>query len=139
MQKFEEVTAGSGRLTRRHVIVLAHFFGVSREAIVRRLEELVLVKPSTWDWFQANGGITDEQARLVLGDLSAPDVHKSAIDRPTTLRLSLLAAEVYRRGLLSEGQLAHLLGLDHVELREVLDTEEIEGSEFDAIIPDLRH
>ena len=36
-QKFEEVTAGSERLTRRHVIVLAHFFGVSREAIVRRV------------------------------------------------------------------------------------------------------
>ena len=63
MQKFAEVTAGSDRMTRRHVIVLAHFFGVSREAMVRRLEELSLVKPGTWDWFGANGGITDEQAR----------------------------------------------------------------------------
>ena len=44
MQKFQEVTAGSDRLTRRHVIVLAHFFGVSREAMVRRVEELGLVK-----------------------------------------------------------------------------------------------
>ena len=40
MQKFHEVTAGSDRLTRRHIIILAHFFGVSREAMVRRLEEL---------------------------------------------------------------------------------------------------
>ncbi len=63
MQKFHEVTAGSDRLTRRHVIILAHFFGVSREAMVRRLEELGLTKPGTWDWFQSNGGITDEQAR----------------------------------------------------------------------------
>ncbi len=37
MQKFHEVTAGSDRLTRRHIIILAHFFGVSREAMVRRL------------------------------------------------------------------------------------------------------
>ena len=53
MQKFHEITAGSDRLTRRHVIILAHFFGVSREAIVRRLEELGLTKPGTWDWFQS--------------------------------------------------------------------------------------
>lgn len=128
-QKFQEVTIGSDRLTRRHIIVLAHFFGVSREAMVRRLEELALVKPGTWDWFQSNGGITDEQARQVLGDLSIPDSHKAEADRPTTLRLNLLAAEVYRQGLLSEGQLARLLKLDRVELREILGDVEAEGSE----------
>src|SRR5215831_6474671 len=63
MQKFHDVTAGSDRLTRRHVILLAHFFGVSREAMVRRLEELGLTKVGTWDWFEYNGGITDEQAQ----------------------------------------------------------------------------
>jgi Zn-dependent peptidase ImmA (M78 family)/DNA-binding XRE family transcriptional regulator len=133
IQKFQEVTAGSDRLSRRHVIVLAHFFGVSREAIVRRLEELGLVKPGTWDWFQSNGGITDEQARQVLGDLSVPDAYKADADRPTTIRLNLLAAEVYRKGLLSEGQLARLLQLDRVELREILGGAEAEGSEADGV------
>lgn len=132
-QKFQEVTAGSDRLSRRHVIVLAHFFGVSREAVVRRLEELGLVKPGTWDWFQSNGGITDGQARQVLGDLSIPDAYKADADRPTTLRLNLLAAEVYRKGLLSEGQLARLLQLDRVELREILGGAEAEGSEADGV------
>jgi Zn-dependent peptidase ImmA (M78 family) len=133
IQKFQEVIAGSDRLSRRHVIVLAHFFGVSREAMVRRLEELSLVKPGTWDWFQANGGITDEQAREVLGDLLVPDTNKAEADRPTTLRLNLLAAEVYRQGLLSEGQLARLLNLDRVELRQILDAGEMEGSETDGV------
>ncbi len=132
-QKFHEVIAGSDRLTRRHVIVLAHFFGVSREAMVRRLEELKLVKEGTWDWFEANGGITDEQERQVLGDLRAPDAHKAEADRPTTLRLNLLAAETYRRELMSEGQLAHLLHLDRVELREILTDQEMEGSEADGV------
>jgi len=131
-QKFEEVTAGSDRLSRRHVIILAHFFGVSREAIVRRLEELGLIKPDTWDWFQANGGITDDQARQVLGDLSTPDAYKADADRPTTLRLNMLASEVHRKGLLSEGQLARLLKLDRVELREILGDIEAEGSEADG-------
>jgi Zn-dependent peptidase ImmA (M78 family) len=138
MQKFHELTAGADRLTRRHVIVLAHFFGVSREAIVRRLEELELVKQGTWDWFQDNGGINDDQVRQVLGDLTAPDAERADADRPTTLRLNLLAAEAYRRDLLSEGQLARLLGLDRVEMREILDSPDIDRSEADGIIPDFR-
>lgn len=133
MQKFQEVTAGSDNLSRRHVIILSHFFGVSREAMVRRLEELRLVKQGTWDWFQANGNITDEQARQVLGDLSAPDAYKAEADRPTTLRLNLLASEAYRKELFSEGQLARMLRLDRVELREILTNQELEGSETNEV------
>jgi Zn-dependent peptidase ImmA (M78 family)/transcriptional regulator with XRE-family HTH domain len=137
MQKFNEITVGSEKLTRRHIIVLAHFFGVSREAIVRRLEELKLAKSGTWDWFQANGGISDQQAIQVLGDLSGPDLHKTDADRPTTLRLGLLAGEAWRRGILSEGQLARMLHLNRVELRRMFDGLEIEGSEADgALMPD---
>lgn len=131
-QKFQEITAGSPRLTRRHVIVLAHFFGVSREAMVRRLEELGLSKKGTWDWFAANGGITDEQVAQVLGDLRTQDRHKAEADRPTTLRLNLLAAEAYRQDLLSEGQLARLLHLDRVELRELLHDMEAREDEADG-------
>lgn len=134
LEKFREVAAGSNLLTRRHVIVLSHFFGVSREAMVRRLEELGCVKSGTWDWFQANGGISDEQARQVLGDLPLPDVHKADADRPTTLRLNLLAEEAARQGLLSEGQLSRLLRLDRVELRQILSTDELERGEGDGVI-----
>jgi Zn-dependent peptidase ImmA (M78 family)/DNA-binding XRE family transcriptional regulator len=133
MQKFQEVTAGSDKLSRRHVIILSHFFGVSREAMVRRLEELHLVKQGIWDWFEANGNITDEQARQVLGDLSAPDIYKAEADRPTTLRLNLLASEAYRKELFSEGQLARMLHLDRVELREILTSQELEEGETDEV------
>jgi len=128
MQKFKEITTGSDRLTRRHIILLAHAFGVSREAIVRRLEELGLTKTGTWDWFKENGGITNEQVRQVLGDLLAVDTQ-----RPTTLRLGMLAEEAWRQDLLSEGQLAQLLQLDRIELREMLDNLKSEGSEADEL------
>ena len=105
----------------------------SMEAIVRRLEELGLAKAGTWDWFQANGGITDEHVRQVLGDLAVPDPQKAEADYPTTLRLNLLAAEAYRQELMSEGQLARLLCLDRVELRGILDSQESEGIEADGI------
>ncbi|MBY0562428.1 XRE family transcriptional regulator [Hyphomicrobium sp.] len=132
MQKFHEVTAGAAQLTRRHVIILAHFFGVSREAIVRRLEELKLARDGTWDWFERNGKITDEHERQVLGDLKPADPHKAETDRPTTLRLAMLAAEAHHRELLTEGQLARMLKLDRVELRAMLDGLENEEGEADG-------
>lgn len=132
MQKFKEVTAGASQLTRRHVIILAHIFGVSREAMVRRLEELSLTKAGTWEWFTKNGGITDDHERQVLGDLQLSDSEKADADRPTTLRLNLLAGEAWRRELMSEGQLARLLHLDRVQIREILDGLEIEGDDADG-------
>jgi Zn-dependent peptidase ImmA (M78 family)/DNA-binding XRE family transcriptional regulator len=136
MQKFKEVTAGSEKLTRRHVIILAHYFAVSREAMVRRLEELGLTKAGTWDWFESYGGITDDQARQVLGDLVGVDTPKAEAEQPTTLRLTLLAEEAFRRGLMSEGQLARMLHLDRVEVRKMFDGLEIEGSDADgAVLP----
>lgn len=133
MQKFREITAGASHLTRRHIILLSHAFGVSREAMVRRLEELSLTKSGTWDWFMANGGITYEQVRQVLGDLLPTDTEKLEANRPTTLRLALLAAEAWRQDLLSEGQIAQLLRLDRLEVREILENVEVEGSEADGI------
>ena len=121
MERFTELTRGSGTLTRRHVILMAHIFGVSREALVRRLEELRQVKLGAWDWFEANGGITNQQARQVLNDLVPVDLDRAGTRQPGTLRLNLLAAEAYRQDLMSEGQLARLLDLGRVELREILD------------------
>ena len=136
MQRFRDVAQGASHLTRRHVILLAHTFGVSREAMVRRLEELSLTKLGTWDWFEGNGGITNEQAKQVLGDTAV--IEPIDAKSPTTLRLSLLAAEAWRQELLSEGQLARLLSLDRVQLREILDDVEAEGVDADGA-PKLPH
>ena len=61
------------------------------------------------------------QALQVLNDL-VPDLDRVGVKQPGTLRLNLLAAEAHRRGLMSEGQLARLLRLDRIELREILDS-----------------
>lgn len=132
-QRFAEITAGQSHLTRRHIILLAHGFGVSREAMGRRLEELGLAKEGTWDWFVANGGITDEQEREVLGVLPERHLHAIAAQGLVPPRLGLLAREVWKRGLYSEGQLARLLHLDRHEIREVLDGAEREESEANEL------
>lgn len=131
MEQFKEVTAGSKNLSRRHVILLGHTFGVSREALVRRLEELKLVKSGAWDWFEQNGGISDEQEREVLGDRLHADKQRDEARRPTTHRLGLLAAAAWKQGLLTEGQLAQLLRIDRVELRRLIQEGEAGGSDGD--------
>lgn len=132
-QRFAEITAGQSHLTRRHIILLAHAFGVSREAMGRRLEELGLAKQGSWDWFVANGGITDEQEREVLGTLPERALSPGEAHGLVPPRLALLAREVWKRGLYSEGQLARLLRLDRHEIREVLDGVEQEESEADEL------
>ena len=128
-QIFRLITSGSDKLTRRHVILLAHQFHISREACVRRLEELALVKKGTWDWFEANGGISKNQAKEVLGDVAnKPDSAKDDAKHPISHRMSLMVYEAWKRNLMSEGQLADLLNVRRVELRRLVDEIEFEES-----------
>jgi len=134
-ESFRQLTAGSNKLTRRHVILLAHQHNISREACIRRLEELGLVKKGIWVWFEANGGITNAQAREVLGAAAdRSDRAKDDANRPVSHRISLLAHSAWKRDLMSEGQLAELLNMRRVELRAMIDQIELEERETDDIL-----
>jgi Zn-dependent peptidase ImmA (M78 family)/transcriptional regulator with XRE-family HTH domain len=133
-QRFAEITAGQSHLTRRHIILLANALGVSREALVRRLEELKLAREGTWDWFVTNGGITDDQVRQVLGDLPDRKVNAARAQGLVPPRLALLAREAWKREIYSEGQLARLLQLNRHEIREILDGAEKEESEANELV-----
>ena len=128
MEKFKELTIGSTHLTRRHIILLAHFFGVSRQATVLRLEELGLTKKGSWDWFMDNGGITDEQVRQVIGPPACVPV---PAEEAQSSRLFLLAIEAWKKDLISEGQMSEMLKLDREKVRELLD--EAEEDETDDL------
>ncbi|MDE0219711.1 MAG: XRE family transcriptional regulator [Spirochaetaceae bacterium] len=134
-ESFRQLTAGAERLTRRHVILLAHRHHISREACVRRLEELELVNKGAWAWFEANGRISDAQELEVLGAASETrDPAKDESNRPMSHRMSLMAHAAWKRGLMSEGQLAEMLDLHRVELREVIDQIETEDRETDDLL-----
>ena len=89
--------------------------------MVRRLEELRLTKPGTWDWFVHNGGITLEHVKQVLGDRYSGEQKGDVAAHPTNLRLHALAEQAWQQDLLSEGQLAELLNVDRMAIREILD------------------
>jgi Zn-dependent peptidase ImmA (M78 family)/transcriptional regulator with XRE-family HTH domain len=134
---FSEITAGQSHLTRKHIIVMAHHFGVSREALVRRLENLKLVKAKTWDWFVDNGGISDSQALEVVGTRDSAFEPAQNLVGLLPRRLALLATEAFRRELYSEGQLSQLLSLDRHDLRSILrdaSDDSLEGSDFVRIV-----
>lgn len=134
-ESFRQLTAGADKLTRRHVILLAHQHHISREACVRRLEELGLARKGTWDWFETNGRITDKDAKAVLGDAAQRyDSAKEDASQPLSHRMSLMAYEAWKRGLMSEGQLAELLKVRRVELRELIDQIELEESDTDDLL-----
>ncbi len=133
-QRFAELTAGHSHLTRRHVILLARSFGVSREAMVRRLEELGLARDGTWDWFQAHGGITDRQAEEVSRASPHQEMDRTSHRDHVPPRLALLAREAWKKTFYSEGQLARLLRLHRLEVRQLLDGVETEKHEADELV-----
>lgn len=133
-EAFRQITAGSDTLTRRHVILLAHQHHISREACVRRLEELGLVKKGIWAWFEAHGKITDAHARDVLGNAAEISDHgKVDADRLVSHRIGLMTYAAWKRGLMSEGQLSELLNIRRLDLRVMLDQIELEESETDDL------
>lgn len=132
-KQFAALTAGQSHLTRHIVIILSHFFWVSREAMVRRLEELGLARSGTWAWFEENGGITNVQVHEVLGDRQDRQLHPFAGQGLLPTRLSLLAREAAKRELYTEGQLARLLKLDRHGIREVLAGVDTEEDDVDAL------
>jgi Zn-dependent peptidase ImmA (M78 family)/transcriptional regulator with XRE-family HTH domain len=124
-RKFQEVTSATGKFTPRYLFLIANYFRVSVESLTRRLEALKLLPQGTFDSLR-DRGLAIESSKSALGLTSA-----SLLSTPS--RLMLMASEAYREGLLSEGQLAEMLMLDRVELREQLDR--FESGQIDDAIP----
>lgn len=124
-QEYQEV---SGKFTPRHLILMAHRWNVSEEAMCMRLEALKLLKRGTWHSLQDRkfGG---ELVREVIGEQKSTEL--------VPPRLWLLAAEAFAKELLTEGQLARLLRVDRVRLREIADDYGVEGENgLDALDAD---
>ena len=110
---------------------LARSYGESVNALARpeSVPIALLLRLTAAIDLPEKGGSTNQEAREVLDDLIPEDIVRVGAKQPGTLRLNLLAAEAHRQGLMSEGQLARLLRLDRVELREILDSVDAEESD----------
>ena len=94
------------------VMSLAHLYGVSAEAMFRRLEELKRVAFGTWDKLVEKHGFKPEQARVALG------LQVGLRPSMLPLRYRVLAQCAFdHRERLTEGQLARKLRTDRVSAR----------------------
>ena len=113
--KFHEMArAVGGRVTPAEVCRLAHSFFVSVEAMMRRLEELKLLRKGTWNRLRDRGfKVQEAQTQM---ELSIPVHH----DQVVPLRFRYLAVQAYVNEQLSEGRLATLLRVDRISARDLV-------------------
>ncbi|KAF0134757.1 MAG: DNA-binding protein [Xanthobacteraceae bacterium] len=110
--RFEQALSASSSFEVRNLILLAHQFDVSVEAMCRRLEDLELLARGTWESLRERGfGLKTE--REVIGDN-----HSQMSPASVSPRLACLAAKALADATLSEGQLCEMLVIDRVELRQ---------------------
>lgn len=118
-EEFDRVVGNDDRVRRRHVIVLANHFGISREAMVRRLESIGLVESGTWDWFRDNGGITIDHVLEVLKEDYRS--HYNAASCAIPARMVPLIQSALANKLYTEEQLSNLLQVSSEVLLRVVN------------------
>lgn len=117
---FENYKSSEGSFSPRNLIIMAHTFNVSIEAMCRRLEKLGLLKRGTYESLK-DRGLNKDLVKEVIGD---PIQSGNLVVPP---KVVILATEAYQKGLLSEGQIAEMFLLDRIEVRKLLDAFNAEG------------
>lgn len=106
---------GARDVSRADLFILANYYGVSVEALTRRLEDMRIIPIGTWDEMRQRGvRVRDIQKQLGLE--AVPD-HTGAVP----VRYQYLAVMAYEEGLISEGGLAHFLRVGRLEVRKIVE------------------
>ena len=116
-RRFNEISrAFEGRVTAAEVCHIAHYYFVSVEAMMLRLEELQLLPRGAWERLRDRGfKVREAQEELGL----TPHQYDA---KPLPVRYQLLAVRSYEEGNLTEGELARLLRTDRVSARDIVQT-----------------
>lgn len=113
LRQFNEMCQSQGKFTPTNLFTLAHYYGVSVEALVLRLEDIKLLPSGTWERLH-DRGLKVRQVQQELG--------LEAIDRRADMvpvHYQHLAIEALDQGIISEGRFAKLLGLNRLESRDI--------------------
>ena len=113
-----------GKATPADILLLAHRYVVSPQAMTLRLEDLRLVRAGTWEVLRTHGFKVREAQRL----LGLDEMRVQSQGLPA--RYLFLAIDAYNRDVISQGQLASFLRTDPVDARRLV--EELSSSESEA-------
>ena len=114
-RRFYQISrAADGAVTAAEVCRLAHYYFVSVEAMMLRLEELRLVPGGAWERLRDRGfRVRETQEQMGL----SPHPHD---DAPLPLRYQFLAVQAHVDGELTEGELCRVLRRDRLSARETV-------------------
>lgn len=108
------VSENGSNFSPRVIILLAEYFGVSLEAMTRRLEQLQLAAAGTFDSLKERGFGMKHVQQVV------PDTVDLEI-ATVSPRLAMICADLQDTEVLSEGEIARKLKLDRLKVRELID------------------
>ena len=113
LKRFHDMcrTHSEFKFTPTNLFTLAHYYGVSVEALVRRLEEMELLRSGTWNKLKDRG----LKVRKVQKELGLEEIPQRPDIMP--LHYQRLAIEALDRGLITEGRFADFFNVDRLEAR----------------------
>jgi Zn-dependent peptidase ImmA (M78 family)/DNA-binding XRE family transcriptional regulator len=115
LRRFNDMHRTHGKFTPTNLFTLAHYYGVSIEALIYRLEEMGLLPSGTWDRLRDRG----LKVRKVQQELGLEDIQQRTDVVPT--HYQHLAIEALDQGLITEGRFADFLGVDRLEARRIAE------------------
>jgi Zn-dependent peptidase ImmA (M78 family)/DNA-binding XRE family transcriptional regulator len=114
--RFNDIRKTKEKIVVADLCMLAHFYGVSVEALTVRLEDLKLIPTGIWERLQQGKfKVREAQAQLGLGEIQCED-------SKLPIRYLNLAVVAFGQGLITEGQLSHYLRVDRLEARNIVES-----------------
>ncbi len=115
LRRFNDMYRTHSKFTPTNLFTLAHYYGVSIEALVYRLEEMGLLPSGTWDRLRERG----LKVRKVQQELGLEEIQQRTDIVP--IHYQHLAIEALDQGLITEGRFADFLRVDRLEARRIAE------------------
>lgn len=115
LKRYNDIYRTHTKFTTTNLFTLANYYGVSVEALVRRLEEMELLPSGTWNKLQYRG----LKVRKVQKELGLEEIPQRPDMMP--LHYQRLAIEALDNGLITEGRFANFFNVDRLESRSIAE------------------
>ncbi|NET54873.1 MAG: ImmA/IrrE family metallo-endopeptidase [Symploca sp. SIO2E6] len=134
LKRFNDMYQTHGKFTPTNLFTLAHYYGVSIQALVHRLEAMKLLPSGTWERLSDRG----LKVRKVQEELGLEEIPQRTDMIP--VHYQHLAIEALDQGLITEGRFADFLRVDRLEARRIAEVlrEYSSGMTEEATDLDLR-
>lgn len=115
LKRFNDMYQAHGKFTPTNLFTLAHYYGVSIESLVNRLEAMKLLPSGTWDRLRDRG----LKVRKVQQELGLEEIPQRTDMIP--IHYQHLAIEALDQGLITEGRFADFLSVERLEARRIAE------------------